>query len=1011
MFKRFSFLFLNLSLLIFPFVLEASDEAFETALQNADSRIEAFDQALQSGNTGEIRRRALELQKDPLAVRRVNESRTDQFKTQLNQELDAIKTETKARVRREIAEKYQVPEEDVTFFEATNPSDEIKVGQDWDVTAQVQGKDVPLEVSTQIVHDSYFEAANGRAPTTPEEATSFAHQQAVEVTNRTHAEAYGSGGKREVTNPKTGETHVMSEGGEIIVGDKSQPMRDSEQLTNVMRHKSEIAKNTADDIRTKAEQKIKDEGLVGKDADAVRRQADADAQAWEMEQARQHTKQQSRQMEPRVAAQGGHVPEQVQRGNAILQRVADGEISPAEGRRQLADIGETPESIIEKGAGLHEAAQKLKSPEERIAQAQALKDSGRDDVLTDNVRERMELNELERRSQLKSEGLSDVEIEQRMKRPKSESLAEVRAKARGAGIDAPEGHLLDGGKSSVKTGSSAAQKLGGAVEALQMAGDTAEVYQQEAEAAAREGRDKDASAVVTEVGRRALGGTEYDTSHKISSDEIAKSDAKGESHVWALGRSLGENARQRFGGGAYDMSQQINQEEAEREVAQAAAEGREASALNAKVNAATRVAGEMTGLRQIGDAVYYDEDADRQMHETQRKVQEKGKGKLQEGILKTGELEDRMNDLIENWDTSDPAIQNELNQLREEYERERAQLQAHLDRMNEGGVVDTNDPEYQALQQAASLVPEYSEEKIQNKVRENANAKMQSSLDQLNCDQNRNMYPLWDEGRKTAYCGCLKGQKPNAEGVCGVPAPEKSAEEIALESVSCKHIGLSEKKYNARTGQVECVCPFAGDVVEPRPNGNGFVCMPAPMKSAGRSLSGSSSRSRDANRQQMADLASSLTGVLAARQQSQSTYQRPTGVGYNGIYSNPSSAATGNQWATNPLYSSSSSSNSGGTYSAGFGQGPVGQQAVENFYGGSSSSNTTYTSNSSTAGAHDLGTVGQYGSTSSSREPGCYGGVKNVCYVEYVVDATTTGPIPCRGRDAKCCRECREIVF
>lgn len=933
------------------------------ALQNADSRIDAFDAALKSGSPEQIRRSALELQKDPLAVRRVNENHTNGFKTQLNQELNAIQSETKAKVRREIAAHYGVSEDDVTFFEATNPTEEIKVGQDWDVTAQVKGKDVPLKVSQQIVHDSFYEAAHGRKAATPEEATRFAHQQAVEVTNRRHAEAYGGGGKREVTNPKTGETATMTEGGEIIVGDKGQPMRDSEQLTNVMRHKSEIAKNSAQDFRDAAEAKIKNEGLSGEEADALRLQADADAQAWEMEQARQHAKQQSRQMQPRVEAMGGEVPEKVRRGNAILDRVGKGEISPAEGRRQLAEIGETPESIIEKGAGLHEAAQKLKSPSERIAQAEALKASGRDDVLTDNVRERMEINELERRAELKREGLSDAEIDQRMQRNKSESLAEVRARARDAGIDVPDNHLMDGGKTSVKAPHSAAQTMGAAVEAVQAVGDAAEVYQQEAEEAAREGREKDGAAMATELGRRALGGTEYDMGHKISSDEIAASDTKGESRIWALGRSVRENIRQRFGGGAYDMSRQINEEEAQAEVERAAAEGREASALNAKVNAATRVAGEMTGMRQIGDAVYYDEDADRQMHETQRKVQDKAKGKLQQGILKTGELEDRMQDLMDNWDTSDPAIRAELDELRDQHERERAQLQEHAARLETGDVIDKNDPEYIALQRAAGLVPEMSAEKVEQGIRDAAANKMQEALAQLNCDEARNTYPLWDDARSQAYCGCLKGQVPNAEGVCGKPQPEDPRKK-PIPADACAHKPGTHASWNHNGTKINCWC--SGGLFWNKTKGR---CAESVLNSRNAALVRGSGRTRNSGND-MSGVVSGLTALAQQRNASNnsSTYQRPTGTGYNGIFAGGNTSAPSGYAQPNPVYNGSAAN--GGSY-AGFGQGAIGQNAVNTFYGGSQESSSSYSGSTSSAnsGAYDLGSTAQQYDTSK------------VCYV------------------------------
>ncbi len=373
----------------------AGSKEFNQAIANANKRISGYETALETGDPAVIRKAALELQKDPLAVRQINNVKSDAFKTRLNQELTSVQSQTKAAIRQKLAQRYGVPESEVTFFEATNPSQQVKVGQDWDVTARVKGKDVPLDVAREVAHESFYEAANGQKPPSAKAAKQFAHQQAVEVTNRIHPEAYGGGGKKLVYNQSTGKYEVMTEGAEIILGDKSKALRDPQQLSEVMEHKSNMARNTAAEIRNAGERYIAENKLSGAEAKQIRLTAEADAQGWELEQARQYTKQYSRQVEPRVESRGGEVHSQIKKGTEILEKVANGDITPAEGRARLKKMGETPESIIEKGSSQIEAAQKLgDTPKEIIRRAKA--GEAPEDVFVDNVKDRLELKRMEK---------------------------------------------------------------------------------------------------------------------------------------------------------------------------------------------------------------------------------------------------------------------------------------------------------------------------------------------------------------------------------------------------------------------------------------------------------------------------------------------------------------------------------------------------------------------------------------------------------------------------------------
>ncbi|MEW6719729.1 MAG: PKD domain-containing protein, partial [Thermodesulfobacteriota bacterium] len=362
----------------------AAGDPYADAVRNADSLIADFERAADSGREAAAREAALRLQKDPIAVQRVNQKGSDALKGRLNGVLDSVKDRTRELARERIAKHYGVKPEEVTFFEATNPSAKPKVGQDWDLTARVRGMDVPVEVSRPVVHDSYYEAYHGGKAPTREAASAFAEGQAVEVTDYRHREAYG--GSR-------------SEGSRIITGPKDQQLRDPAQISKAIEDKSNAPRQKAIEL------------------ERMGRHNEAQGQ-W-LEQARQYDKQFDRQIKPRVEAAGGKVPQQVVKGSAILKEVAEGRISPAEGRQRLAAMGETPESIINKGAGLVEESQKLRAP--------GSKGPAAPDVVVDNVRDRMELSRLERAAKEKAA------LDAGGKSPAAATVEPVEAPGKGTG--------------------------------------------------------------------------------------------------------------------------------------------------------------------------------------------------------------------------------------------------------------------------------------------------------------------------------------------------------------------------------------------------------------------------------------------------------------------------------------------------------------------------------------------------------------------------------------------------
>ena len=320
--------------------------AWEKAQAEAAKKIADFDAAVKSGNPEQVRKAGLDLQSDPIAVQKLNQSERPDLVNAHNEVTGEIKSNAKANIKENMAAEWNkahpndppITKNDVEIYEPTNykdPSAKPKSGQDWDVTVRVKGKDVPPTQSQKVVEKSYYEAAGGEktfgkpAPgvTSEEAAAAAAHRQAVETTHGKSAEAYTEPDKilgTATEKPKTGAK-----------------LTDSEQLTQAIEYKSNIASNKAADARA-----------AGNDTEAVRQ---------EMEQMRQASKQYDKITKPRVEAVGGKVNAKVDDGMNILRDAGTGNISPEQARAKLAEIGETPESMISKASGQAEAAQKLKS--------------------------------------------------------------------------------------------------------------------------------------------------------------------------------------------------------------------------------------------------------------------------------------------------------------------------------------------------------------------------------------------------------------------------------------------------------------------------------------------------------------------------------------------------------------------------------------------------------------------------------------------------------------------------
>ncbi len=316
------FLLLALCLNLFSSNVFA-EESWNNNINNAETRINNFQKILKDGTPQQIQKAAVELNSDPLAkdiLNRVDNPAANKLKESFNKAMKPVKQATRAGVKQRVADKLGVKPEDVTIFEATNPKnpgDPSKLPQDWDVTVRVKGKDIKTENVESIVHEEFYKAAGGKETFGENSSPAkVGKQQGVEVTHSKHPEAFGS-------NAKEGEA--------ILKGDKTKPIRDPQGLSETLKYKGNKPRTEG---TLEGEFKGNYETVKGFD----------------------------KQVKPRVEGQGGRIPDKVQEGIDIMRDGLKKGKSPDQIKSELAEIGETPESITRKSSDLIEAGQKLKPP-------------------------------------------------------------------------------------------------------------------------------------------------------------------------------------------------------------------------------------------------------------------------------------------------------------------------------------------------------------------------------------------------------------------------------------------------------------------------------------------------------------------------------------------------------------------------------------------------------------------------------------------------------------------------
>jgi beta-lactam-binding protein with PASTA domain len=535
---------------------------FQLALDQAKGKIIRYRLARLSGDPIAIRDATIQLQEDPLAIRRVNSRSTDAFRNQLNQDIGAVQERTREGIR-ERFEKIGVSRDRVSFFEATNPTkpgDPVKVGQDWDMTLRIDGKDVPTRVSQPIAHEAYYEAATGNKPpprggSSPvaehvartqyrEAANHFAERQSLAVTDYQYREAYGGS---------------PTEGGRIITGLKDARLRDPVQMSMVIEYKSTEARNLAADLRK--------EGKLGS---AVGR---------DIEEMRQSTKQFEKQVKPRVEAMGGTIHPHIAEGQAIMKRIDSGELTPAQAAEQLKAIGETPESMTRKSALLVEAAQTLQNPNKRGAPAQ--------DVFVENVLNRLESRRLMRILDKVETG--ELTAAQAREQIQQLEAAKKKPSAGGAPVEPVE-----------SIGATTRRQANNALGVLWVLSTGGEAGAEEVRLAAQEGEDpglaRAAFSAVAEASLIPGIARSFKHGQEVGKEEMEKADKEGRSRSDAFLSGAGRIGRELS---FWDLGTQIAEEEIADEEARAAAEGREPNYMTSWADATLYGLGEVLMINSI----------------------------------------------------------------------------------------------------------------------------------------------------------------------------------------------------------------------------------------------------------------------------------------------------------------------------------------------------------------------------------------------------------------------------
>ncbi|MBC7246420.1 MAG: hypothetical protein H5T73_01405 [Actinobacteria bacterium] len=164
-------------------------------LQKAESKIKRFKKAMKSGDVRIRTEAILEIQKDPLAIQKLNAKDRSVIRS-FNKQLRDLQDKAMEDARRQIASEFGVSPDQVDVFRATNPKvpgAKAKAAMDQDITVRIKGadgkiRDVPADKVQKIYDESFYRAAGSPEGTTPAQLGRDCRNVAVD---RHSAEAFG----------------------------------------------------------------------------------------------------------------------------------------------------------------------------------------------------------------------------------------------------------------------------------------------------------------------------------------------------------------------------------------------------------------------------------------------------------------------------------------------------------------------------------------------------------------------------------------------------------------------------------------------------------------------------------------------------------------------------------------------------------------------------------------------------------------------------------------------------
>jgi hypothetical protein len=284
--------------------------------------------------------------------------------------------------------------------------------------------------------------------------------------------------------------------------------------------------------------------------------------------------------------------------------------------------------------------------------------------------------------------------------------------------------------------------LGKGMDATMVAGMAAHGIQKERQEAAEEGRDfSTVNAVANATVRDS-----YEAAKQVATEELNKAALAGEGKEVAAARIAGRTAdglsgysenKSKFEEEAmiqleqaqqegrdltlsdeaayrtratvrslplHDMTEDLIAEEMQREVNEY---GADASPAMAKARAAARVPFEALHAQEVFEIPYTDDDAEHQAGEVTRALKDRRETailELDDGIHELTSIETKLNNLASNPNQDDPWVQQRRQELLDQYETKRAEMQRTNSALGKDAGMD--DGEYIAIRQTVALLPQ-----------------------------------------------------------------------------------------------------------------------------------------------------------------------------------------------------------------------------------------------------------------------------------------------------------------